>query len=320
MSGYNSKQNVNLEVFVNKELDEIHKQAVGNSNEYKIIRQSCVFVKSIVSSYGEDAHSGNHGGGCNSLLPEEITVPLLSLLQSCLSCKNERVIDPALSCLHKLIAYAYLQGETRPSGRLDDAKNTVNTVVLMAARAASTPYSNSKVQLTAVKTLLTASTAEHFVPHGDCLMLAVRTAFNIAINGSTDDVKNAASSALLQMMNTILKRVAHQITSPNRERSLASLGSSERMGKCESLERMESGQDGVGESKEQRLQQAFDEICDDTSTRLLDLPALKLTHQRSSELEINIVTAAEQRAAQLSQLAERSDVRGLEEAMTARIP
>ena len=318
MSGYNSKQNVNLEVFVNKELDEIHKQAVGNSNEYKIIRQSCVFVKSIVSSYGEDAHSGNHGSGCNSLLPEEITVPLLSLLQSCLSCKNERVIDPALSCLHKLIAYAYLQGETRPSGRLDDAKNTVNTVVLMAARAASTPYSNSKVQLTAVKTLLTASTAEHFVPHGDCLMLAVRTAFNIAINGSTDDVKNAASSALLQMMNTILKRVAHQITSPNRERSLASLESSERMGKRESLERMESGQDDVDERKEQHLQQAFDEICDDTSTRLLDLPALKLTHQRSSELEINIVTAAEQRAAQLSQLAERSDVRGLEEAMTAR--
>ncbi len=321
MSGcYSNKQNVNLEVFVNKELEEIQKQAVGNSNEYKIIRQSCVFVKRIVSSYGQGAHGGgSQPVGSNSLLPEEITVPLLSLLQSCLSCKNEMVIDHALSCLHKLIAYAYLQGETRPSGRLDDAKNTVNTVVLMAARAASTPYSNSRVQLTAVKTLLTASTAEHFVPHGDCLMLAVRTAFNIAINGSTNDVKNAAASALLQMMNTILKRVAHQIASPFRERSRASFGSSTKLGKSESRDRMESSQEKVDSQERVQLAEAFDEICDDTSSRLHDLPSLKISHQRSSDLEVNLVTAADQRAAQLSQLAERSDVRGLEEAMTERI-
>ena len=88
-------------------------------------------------------------------LPEIVTVPLLSLLRSCIECpsKNEKIIDPALSTLHKLIAYAYLQGETRPSGRLDDTNNLVNMVVLMAAKAAATPYPNSKVQLTAVKVL-----------------------------------------------------------------------------------------------------------------------------------------------------------------------
>lgn len=324
MNAHKSKHNVNLEVFVNKEIDEIHKQAVGSSNEYKIIRQSCIFVKGIVSSYGQGVHAGtSNGGTCNALLPEEITVPLLSLLQTCLACKNERVIDPALSCLHKLIAYAYLQGETRPSGRLDDAENTVNTVVLMAARAASTPYSNSKVQLTAVKTLLTASTAEHFVPHGDCLMLAVRTAFNIAINGSTDDVKNASASALLQMMNTILKRIAHQIHTPFREKPLQVWESSHQAcpNNDESMqpdEETEAGNNDEKINRDKSLQDAFDEICDDTDARLHDLPSLKLTHQRSSDLEMNIVTAADQRAAQLSQLAERSDVRGLEEAMTER--
>ena len=242
-TNYTTTNNVNLEVFVNKELDEISRACgsyslpgrgglgssyssgkntagvyISYSQENKIIRQSCVFVKGIVSSYGtkqssttasmpeKNVGSMYHGNG----LPEEITVPLLSLLRSCLESRNEKVIDPALSCLHKLIAYAYLQGETRPSGRLDDVKNMVNTVVLMTAKAANRMSLNSKVQLTAVKTLLTASTAEHFVPHGDCLMLAVRTAFNIAVNGSTKDVQNAAASALLQMMNTILKRVAHQ--------------------------------------------------------------------------------------------------------------
>lgn len=204
--GQKEKQmHVNLEVFVNKELDVIRERAVGTTLEYTILRESCNHVQGIVRSYAEV-----QGERCGAL-PEEITAPLLLLLGSCLDTKNYKVVEPALACLHKLIAYAYLQGETRPSGRLDDSNNVVVSVVKMAAKAVTTAP-NHTVQLAAVKTLLTSTTAEHFVPHGDCLMLAVRTAFNIAVNGSTKDVKNAAASALLQMLNTIFKRVAHQIT------------------------------------------------------------------------------------------------------------
>ena len=202
----------NLEVFVTKELDLIQKQASNASEKYWILGESCRHVKGIVQSYGESKSEGKRGMnvGTTGALPEEVTVPLLSLLQSCLQTKNTKFVEPALACIHKLVAYAYIQGETRGSGRLDDVENTVTMVVTMAARAAQTAP-NASVQLTAVKTLLTATTAEHFIPHGDCLMLAVRTAFNIAINGGNRDVCNAAASALLQMMNTILKRVAHQI-------------------------------------------------------------------------------------------------------------
>ena len=31
-----------------------------------------------------------------------------------------RVVEPALACLHKLVAYSYLQDENTRSGRLDD--------------------------------------------------------------------------------------------------------------------------------------------------------------------------------------------------------
>ena len=301
-----SSVNINLEVFVNKQLDEIERQASGTSSKDKIIRQSCCFVKRIVSDYGnisppgpgqekEDSTFGVKGG-----LPEEVTVPLLSLLKSCLETKNERVIEPALSCLHKLIAYMYLQGETRASGRLDDAQNIVTTVVLMAAKAASTPFSNHSVQLTAVKTLLTATTAEYFIPHGDCLMLAVRTAFNIAINGATKDVQNAAASALLQMLNTLLKRVANQVITPCGTPIKSCDGSSD-MGDSKTSSRIERKQSsGFGKA----LMSAGKEGDDDT----LAIEG------------ISNVTVADKRAAKLSQLAEQSDIRGLEEALTSSIP
>ena len=375
MVSKSNSSNVNLEVFVNKELDEISRACgsgggssslgglghtnrnasssvvVSYSQENKIIRQSCVFVKGIVSSYGTTSGAGSSSTASSgdttttaaaAGLPEEITVPLLSLLKSCLESRNEKVIDPALSCLHKLIAYAYLQGETRPSGRLDDVKNMVNVVVLMAARAANRMSLNSKVQLTAVKTLLTASTAEHFVPHGDCLMLAVRTAFNIAVNGSTKDVQNAAASALLQMMNTILKRVAHQEyyeyyhQNEGGQSSGATYFSPSRRGGGGDDDKDDI--DAVEEQKvdyhdddddgniDDGLEPCVEEECNihnHNDTAGVSLPKIrtKTDHfniNNDNVLEkTNVITAADQRAAQLSQLAERSDVRGLEEAFTS---
>lgn len=50
---------------------------------------------------------------------------LLGVLRGALSLGNPRLAEPALSCMHKLVAYAYMQGETAPSGRLDDDANVV---------------------------------------------------------------------------------------------------------------------------------------------------------------------------------------------------
>ena len=377
-----SHKNVNLQVFVANELDVIASQAaLSNYADEKIIVQTCVMVQSILKAYsdgslgkkagengdmgeraGNDRQAGDQGADAaagqsthsepfesqSGSLPEIVTVPLLSLLRSCIECpsKNEKIIDPALSMLHKLIAYAYLQGETRPSGRLDDTNNLVNMVVLMAAKAAATPYTNSKVQLTAVKVLLTASTAEHFVCHGDCLMLAVRTAFNIAINGKDKDVRNAGAGALLQMLNSILKRicfVGYDGFSPARGPS-AVHAASEHLSIVQMKDDVGDSSAGVAEGKmggtwtvsddkrvtETRddgdqqpdaekitsLQETMDSIAADTSH--LNLPALKLVTERSIDLieQTNAQTMAEQRAAQLSQLAERSDLRGLERAIT----
>ena len=107
---------------------------------------------------------------------------------------------------------------------------------------------DARAQLAALGALLTAATAEHFVPHGEALMqtvrkkgggsvgggrrgkglgqsgappplsptlfsrptlFQVRTAFNYAVAGAAPDVRRAARGALLQTLATALKRVAH---------------------------------------------------------------------------------------------------------------
>lgn len=41
------------------------------------------------------------------------------LRMGCLS-DSAKVVEPSLACLHKLVAYSYLQDENTRSGRLDD--------------------------------------------------------------------------------------------------------------------------------------------------------------------------------------------------------
>lgn len=224
---------VNLEVFVSRQLDVISKEAAsGRSKEHKELQERCKELN------GEPAHSpiardhprpvanpaaacpppadfftveefGKPGSHISVPFAGDVTDRLVALLRLTFSLNNPRLTEPALSCLHKLVAYAYLQGESRPSGRTDDATNLVVQVVGMASRCGDA--TSPAVQLAVVRGLLTFATADHFQPHGDCLMQAVRTVFNLAVGGANADAQNTARSALLQMVNTILKRVAHQV-------------------------------------------------------------------------------------------------------------
>lgn len=71
----------------------------------------------------EHAHTNNHAPAAPASHSQ-----LLEVLRGALALGNPRLAEPALSCMHKLVAYAYLQGETGPSGRLDDAENVVTQV------------------------------------------------------------------------------------------------------------------------------------------------------------------------------------------------
>lgn len=67
------------------------------------------------------------------------------MLRGALTSGNAKQAEPALSCLHKLVAYAYIHGETSASGRLDDASNIVTQVVGLTAKCGEN--SSAAVQL-----------------------------------------------------------------------------------------------------------------------------------------------------------------------------
>jgi brefeldin A-inhibited guanine nucleotide-exchange protein len=187
-----------FEIFVKRTITSIQKEAWGRSKEVREIREACqAFLNRLEQS----------GAGDEAL--REVLYPLQ------LACASNmvKVVELALGCLHKLVAHAWLHGESGAGGGMDllsahgsiDGDDTVAQVVKMVIKCGET--SNEALQLAVVRALLTFTTAEHFVAHGECLLAAVRAVFNLALSSEDAVNKRTACNALLQMLNTIAKRV-----------------------------------------------------------------------------------------------------------------
>lgn len=55
------------------------------------------------------------------------------------------------------------------------------------------------VHLSVVRLLLTITTSEHFIAHGDALVQCIKTVFNLAIASDDAVIKRTACNALLQV-------------------------------------------------------------------------------------------------------------------------
>ncbi len=148
---------------------------------------------------------------------------------------------------------------------------------------------NEALQLAVVRALLTFATAEHFVAHGECLLAAVRTVFNLALGSDNAANKRTACNALLQMLNTIAKRVTQiqpRFTGSEGESSRAASDATEMLrsfGSTQSMSIMLSPKPSMGYSTGHGAQE-------------------------------------DGRAAQFASLAEARDLRGLEAALEAGVP
>lgn len=187
-----------FEIFVKRTITSIQKEAWGRSKEVKDIREAC---QNFLNTLDQN--------GCT----EETLKQVLYPLQLACSSSITKVVELALGCLHKLVAHAWLHGESTPSGTMDmlsahgslDDDDTVANVIKMVMKCGET--TNEALQLAVVRALLTFTTAEHFIAHGECLLAAVRAVFNLALGSENPINKRTACNALLQMLNTICKRV-----------------------------------------------------------------------------------------------------------------
>jgi hypothetical protein len=186
-----------FEIFVKRAITGIHKEAWGRSREIRELKDACgAFLATLEQ----------HEAGASPAGGPPLAIAVLHPLQLACGSGNAKIMELALGALHKLVAHAWLQGESSTAEELmPDETDVVSRVIKAVIKCGELP--SPSLQLSVIRALLTFTTAEHFVAHGDALMTAVRAVFNLALGSDSEDIKRTACNALLQILNTVSKRV-----------------------------------------------------------------------------------------------------------------
>ncbi|XP_027369108.1 brefeldin A-inhibited guanine nucleotide-exchange protein 5 isoform X2 [Abrus precatorius] len=129
---------------------------------------------------------------------------VLNPLRLAFETKNLKILEPALDCLHKLIAYDHLEGDPG----LEGGKNVpLFTDILNMVCSCVDNSSPDSTILQVLKVLLTAVASTKFRVHGEPLLGVIRVCYNIALN-SKSPINQATSKAMLtQMISIVFRRM-----------------------------------------------------------------------------------------------------------------
>ncbi|KAE8687589.1 Brefeldin A-inhibited guanine nucleotide-exchange protein 5 [Hibiscus syriacus] len=129
---------------------------------------------------------------------------VLNPLQLAFETNNLKILESALDCLHKLIAYDHLEGDPG----LDGGKNVpLFTDILNMVCGCVDNSSPDSTILQVLKVLLTAVASTKFRVHGEPLLGVIRVCYNIALH-SKSPINQATSKAMLtQMISIVFRRM-----------------------------------------------------------------------------------------------------------------
>ncbi|XP_073005233.1 brefeldin A-inhibited guanine nucleotide-exchange protein 5 [Typha latifolia] len=129
---------------------------------------------------------------------------VLQPLRLAFETKYIKLVEPALDCLHKLIAYDHLEGDPGLKG----GKNApLFTDILSMVCGCVDNSSTDSTILQVLKVLLNAVASTRFRVHGEPLLGVIRVCYNIALN-SKSPVNLATSKAMLtQMISIVFRRM-----------------------------------------------------------------------------------------------------------------
>ncbi|XP_061371044.1 brefeldin A-inhibited guanine nucleotide-exchange protein 2-like [Gastrolobium bilobum] len=131
---------------------------------------------------------------------ESILSPLINAASSGIL----KIADPAVDAIQKLIAHGYLRGEVDPSGAAAEAKLLSN---LIESVCKCHDLGDDAMELLVLKTLLSAVTSISLRIHGDCLLLIVRTCYDIYLVSKNVVNQTTAKASLIQMLVIVFRRM-----------------------------------------------------------------------------------------------------------------
>ncbi|XP_071723844.1 brefeldin A-inhibited guanine nucleotide-exchange protein 5-like [Rutidosis leptorrhynchoides] len=133
---------------------------------------------------------------------------VLSPLRLAFETKNLKIIEPALDCLHKLIAYDHLEGHPG----LDGGKNApLFTDILNMVCSCVDNSSPDSTVLQVLKVLLTAVASSKFRVHGEPLLAVIKVCNNIALNNKSPINQATSKATLSQMISIVFRRMETEL-------------------------------------------------------------------------------------------------------------
>ncbi|KAF2298194.1 hypothetical protein GH714_018494 [Hevea brasiliensis] len=114
-----------------------------------------------------------------------------------------KLVDPAVDCIQKLIAHGYLRGEADPSG--DTEAQLLSKLIESVCKCYD--IGDDAIELSVLKTLLSAVTSISLRIHGDCLLQIVRTCYDIFLGSKNVVNQTTAKASLIQMLVIVFRRM-----------------------------------------------------------------------------------------------------------------
>ena len=114
-----------------------------------------------------------------------------------------KVVEPALDAVQKLISHGFLRGEVDSANAVDNGI----LVQIMEAVCKCHDLADESIELLVLKTLLTSVTSVFLRVHGDSLLKAVRTCYNIYLGSKVVVNQTTAKASLIQMLVIVFRRM-----------------------------------------------------------------------------------------------------------------
>ncbi|GKU88361.1 hypothetical protein SLEP1_g2637 [Rubroshorea leprosula] len=114
-----------------------------------------------------------------------------------------KIVDPAVDCIQKLIAYGYLRGEADSTGGPE--AQLLSKVIEGVCKCYD--LGDDAVELLVLKTLLSAVTSISLRIHGDCLLQIVRTSYDVYLGSKNVVNQTTAKASLIQMLVIVFRRM-----------------------------------------------------------------------------------------------------------------
>ncbi|KAH7669024.1 guanine nucleotide-exchange factor protein [Dioscorea alata] len=174
--------------------DASGEQSVSATGEIETLTETQEIREPITTALASAGHT------LEASQAELVLQPLRLAFES----KNIKLVEPALDCLHKLIAYDHLEGDPG----LEGGKNSpLFTDILSMVCGCVDNLSSDSTILQVLKVLLTAVASMKFRVHGEPLLGVIRICYNIALN-SKSPINQATSKAMLtQMISIVFRRM-----------------------------------------------------------------------------------------------------------------